>query len=305
MNTIIYRELSSICDDLGFSAKTLYSVSNSVDKHYYNVKIPKKNGEFRSLSVPDELLKSIQRKINVKLLSLETISQYAKAYKTGGNTVSNSIPHIKMPIVLKLDIRNFFDNLIYPIVKEKAFPKSRYSEENRILLSLLCTYNNAIPQGAPTSPTISNIVMNDFDNCVGEWCSAYEINYTRYCDDMTFSGDFNPDIVIAFVKDELKKLGLYLNERKTVVAKNGKRQIVTGIVVNEKKSVPVKYKKQIRQEMYYCMRYGINSHIEKIGATESSDKIIKKLSGKVNYVLSVEPDNKEMQLYKKQLKQIK
>lgn len=300
---IIYKEFSSLVNDLGFSGKALYSVSNRVHKHYHPVKIPKGNGEFRQLYVPDVFLKSIQRSINDKLLCMEEISPYATAYRPGGSTKVNANPHIGKPVLLKLDIRHFFDHLIYPIVKDKAFPAERYSEQNRVLLSLLCVYMDALPQGAPTSPTISNIIMKEFDNVMGAWCSDNGIAYTRYCDDMTFSGDFDPRPVIHRVKFELKKMGLFLNDKKTVIVRKGQKHSVTGIIVNERLSVPSEYKKQLRQEMYYCMKFGIQSHLNSIGCGESKEKYILTLLGRINYVLSMEPQNEQMQKYKAWLKE--
>lgn len=295
---IIYKEFSSLVNDLGFSGKALYTVSNHINKHYEPIKIPKGNGEFRQLYVPDRLLKAIQRAINEKLLSTEEISPYATAYRPGGSTKLNACPHIDKPVLLKLDIRHFFDHLIYPVIKEKAFPEKRYSDQNRILLSLLCVYMDSLPQGAPTSPTISNIIMRDFDNTIGQWCSDNTISYTRYCDDMTFSGDFDPKLVIHFVKSELKKLGLFLNDQKTVVVRKGQRHSVTGIIVNEKLSAPSEYKKKIRQEMYYCMKFGIKSHLDSCRSSESPEKYVLGLLGRINYVLSIESKNEQMQKYK-------
>lgn len=298
---IVYREFSSLIKDLGFSGKTLYSLSNNIHKHYRAVKIPKENGEFRQLHVPDAFLKSVQHRINEKLLFMEEISPYATAYRCGGSTKVNANPHIGKRVVLKLDIKNFFDNLIYPIIKDKAFPEERYSEQNRVLLALLCVYKESLPQGAPTSPTISNIIMCEFDNAVGEWCRTKRIAYTRYCDDMTFSGDFDVREVKSFVKSELRKLGLFLNDRKTVTVRKGQKQIVTGIVVNSKLNIPKEYKTKIRQEMYYCMKYGVDSHLEKCGITDAEDKYVLKLLGRVNYVLSVEPKNQTMKKYREWL----
>ena len=295
---IVYKEFSSLVNELGFSGKALYSVSNNINKHYHPVKIPKGNGEFRQLYVPDEFLKSIQRRINEILLSLEEISPYATAYHPGGSTMVNAYPHIGKPVLLKLDIRHFFDHLIYPVVKEKAFPEKRYSEQNRVLLTLLCMHKDALPQGAPTSPTISNIIMKDFDNIIGMWCADNQISYTRYCDDMTFSGDFDPQLVIRRVKSELGKLRLFLNDKKTVVVRKGQKHSVTGIIVNNKLSVPVEYKKKIRQEMYYCMKFGLKSHVDFNACEKSSEEFVLCLLGRINYVLSVEPQNKEMKKYK-------
>lgn len=105
---IVHRELSSLEKDLGFHAKTLYAVSNNLGKHYHNVQLPKKSGGIRKLSVPDELLKSIQRKITDVLLISMPVSQYAKAYRYGSSTIRNARHHVGKKVVLKLDILHFF-----------------------------------------------------------------------------------------------------------------------------------------------------------------------------------------------------
>ena len=298
---IVYKEFSSLVKDLGFSGKVLYGVSNNLQRHYRTVTLPKGNGETRELHVPDELLKAIQRRICEVLLVTEPISPYATAYRIGGSTQKNATPHTSKPVVLKLDVRHFFDRLIYPLVKEHAFPAERYSEQNRVLLSLLCIYQDVLPQGAPTSPAISNIIMRDFDNKVGAWCAKRGISYTRYCDDMTFSGDFDPAPVKQYVKDELRRLGLFLNDQKTVVVRRGQRQSVTGLVVNEQAHVPAAYKMRIRQEMYYCQKHGIASHLETIGSNDSVETYIRRLIGRINYVLSVELQNAQMKKYREWL----
>ena len=298
---IVYKELSSLTNDLGVSAKALYSLSNHIHSHYYQTKILKKNGEYRELSVPNEFLKAVQKRIAEKLLVYEEVSPYATAYKYGASTVKNAYPHLKQNTILKLDIRHFFDHIIYPMVKEKVFVKEKYSEKNRILLSILCLYKDALPQGAPTSPIISNIIMKDFDNAVGAWCKERKIRYSRYCDDMTFSGAFNHREVIEFVKEELKKMGFYLNDAKTTVARKGQKQIVTGIIVNEKINTSLSYRKKIRQELYYCKKFGVASHLQRKQPDISEQDYLKKLLGKVNYVLSVDAANVEMMGYKKWL----
>ena len=298
---IIYKELSSLTNDLGVSAKALYSLSNHIHSHYYQTKILKKNGEYRELSVPNEFLKAVQKRIAEKLLVYEEVSPYATAYKYGASTVKNAYPHLKQNTILKLDIRHFFDHIIYPMVKEKVFVKEKYSEKNRILLSILCLYKDALPQGAPTSPAISNIIMCDFDNTVGSWCRKRGIAYTRYCDDMTFSGNFNPNEVINYVRFELKKMGYFLNDKKTFVAHKSNKQIVTGIVVNQKLNIPRKYKKDIRQAIYYCKKFGVSKHIEFANINDTVESYVLKLLGKVNYVLSVCPNDNEFIEYRNYL----
>lgn len=101
---IIYRELSSLEQDLGISAKTMYAVSNNLGKHYHTVKLPKKNGGYRELSVPDPLLKSIQKQITNTLLVHMPVSRYATAYCYGSSTLRNAKHHIGKRVVLKLDM---------------------------------------------------------------------------------------------------------------------------------------------------------------------------------------------------------
>ncbi len=303
---IVHKELSSLTKDLGMPARALYGATHHWYRHYHNVKVPKGNGEYRELCVPDNFLKTIQRRIADKLLAYEEISPYATAYRLCGSTIANARPHIGAPVILKLDIRHFFDNIIYPQVKDKAFPAQKYSEPNRILLTLLCMYRDSLPQGAPTSPVISNIIMRDFDNTVGKWCASKDIKYTRYCDDMTFSGKFNPRDVIFFVRVELRKMGFFLNDKKTVVLRRGQKKQVTGIVVNEKLNAPAFYKRKLRQEVYYCKKYGVEEHIARLGLDISPKQYLLKLLGRANYILQITPDNAQAQEAKHWLiKQIK
>ncbi len=295
---IVYKELSSIERDLGIPAKTLYGVSNNISAHYRKVKIPKRDGSYRVLSVPDEVLKRIQRSIALNLLAYEEISVYAKAYKIGAGVKNNALPHIGKSSVLKLDIRNFFDSITYSSVKEKVFPENKYSEKIRILLSMLCYCGEVLPQGAPTSPVITNIIMRDFDETVGAWCALRSVSYTRYCDDMTFSGELDTDEIIEFVSDQLKKRGLFLNKSKTKHARFGQRQTVTGIVVNQKINISSEYKRKIRQEVFYCRKFGVEGHLARIGEDISPAKYLSSLMGRINYVLQMLPENEEFKGYR-------
>ena len=200
---IVYRELSSLERDLGINAKTLYAGSNNISKHYHKAQLSKKSGGYRNLAVPDEVLKSIQKQIAEILLIHMPVSRYAKAYQFGSSTLSNAKHHVGKQVVLKLDILHFFDSIQYSTVKDKVFPAQIYAEPLRILLTMLCYHKDALPQGAPSSPAITNIILYGFDELVGQWCRERGISYTRYCDDMTFSGDFDPAEVIRFVRLEL------------------------------------------------------------------------------------------------------
>lgn len=291
---IVYRELASVENDLGVSAKTLYTISNNIDRHYKRVEIKKRDGGKRVLSVPDALLKRVQRLIADKILALEPISAYATAYKSGASVVKNASHHVGKDKVLKLDIKGFFDSIKYSQVKDRVFTSDRFSEQNRILLTMLCYYKDRLPQGAPTSPVITNILMRDFDETVGNWCKKRNVAYTRYCDDMTFSGSFNEAEVVAFVSENLKQYGFVLNRKKTALVKPSSRQIVTGVVVNNKLNAPSDYRKKLRQEVYYCRKYGVEGHLARIGSPQNPKEYLQSLLGRISFALQMSPDNKSL-----------
>ena len=301
---IVYRELSSIEKDLGFSAKTLYGLSNSLEKHYHTVYLPKSDGSKRKLSVPDLILKLVQKSIADNILIQYPISKYSKAYKPGSSIQKNARPHVGKKKILKLDIEGFFDHILYSRVKDTVFYEEKYSESIRILLTMLCYYNDSLPQGAPTSPAITNIIMYDFDETVGAFCNEKNIAYTRYCDDMTFSGCFDEREIISFVKGELRKLGLFLKNRKTAVISASKRQVVTGIVVNEKMNVTKDYKKTIRQEIYYIKKFGLDEHLKRLGISDKQQYVLS-LKGRIAFVLQTIPNNCEFIEYKNFLDSIR
>ena len=126
---IVYKELASIEQDLGFPAKTLYGLSNNLEKHYHNVFIPKSDGSKRKLSVPDLILKKVQRSIADNILMQYPISRYAQAYKPGSSIQRNAQPHIGKKKLLKLDIEGFFDHILYSQVKDIVFYEEKFCSE--------------------------------------------------------------------------------------------------------------------------------------------------------------------------------
>lgn len=278
--------------------KTIYSIANNIESNYRIYKIKKNNGKYRTIHEPNKLLKTIQKNILMNILNDRSISKYAKAYHKGISLLDNAIPHVNKKIILKLDIKDFFENISFLDVYNSCFPIEYFPKSVGMLLTYLCTYDDHLTQGSPTSAYISNLVMKDFDEAVGSWCCINNITYTRYSDDMTFSGDFNPSEIIIKVRKLLYKLGLELNNNKIHVVNNSSSQRVTGIVVNEKAQVNLKYRKEIRKEMYYIDKYGIKSHLKQCNTDCSSSEYLKVLYGKILYVLQIDKDNKEFLRYK-------
>lgn len=283
--------------------KLLYSISNNKEKNYKVFKIKKRNGKYRTIYEPNYNLKKIQRQILENILNNKEISKYATAYKKGVNIISNADVHLNKKIILKLDIKDFFNNIKIPIIYDTCFPIEYFPKQVGFILTHLCTYKDFLPQGAPTSSYISNLVMKEFDIEMGNICKEKNISYTRYCDDMTFSGDFDVSEIISIVRKKLFKLGMDLNNEKIHVIKNNQKQVVTGIVVNEKLQIEKSYRKKIRQEIYYIKKFGIKSHLKK-DSVKNEDKYLRSLYGKVLYVLQINKNDKEFILYKNYLKKI-
>ena len=284
--------------------KTIYAISNRVESNYQIFKIKKYNGSYRAIYSPKPTLKHIQKNILHNILNNKQISKYAKAYHQNISLKDNAFPHTNQKVILKLDIIDFFENINFYDIYQTCFPEVYFPKPIGQLLTYLCTYESRLPQGAPTSAYISNLVMKDFDEELGSWCEQNNIAYTRYSDDMTFSGDFNPHEVIGKIRKMLYKLNLKINNKKIKVIYNHQCQKVTGLVVNKKVRVSAKYRDKVRQEIYYIKKYGLLNHLNKIGYQEEPTKYLNTLYGKVLYILSIN-EEKEFLEYKSYLKELK
>ena len=276
---IVYQEGPSLARDLGLPLRTLYAVSNRIPAHYHRAEVPKRDGGVRVLRVPDPVLKDIQRRIARVLLSGMPVSPHATAYRYGAGVVENARRHVGRPELLKLDILHFFDSIRYIQVKEAAFPAEIYAEPLRTLLSMLCYDRDVLPQGAPTSPWIANLVLRPFDEKLGAWCRARGVVYTRYCDDLAFSGTALDGV----------------EER----AEEGLR--VTGLVVNERVAVPACCRRRLRQELYFCRRRGVEEHLRAVGLAEGREQCLRRLLGQVDFWLQAQPDSQEAAEYRRWL----
>lgn len=293
------------CKDEKKYIKTLYSICNNIEKNYNIYKIKKRNGKYRTIYEPNSLLKHIQKQILTNILNNKSISKYAKAYHKGISLKDNAVPHIHKDIILKLDIKNFFENISFVDIYNSCFPIEYFPKSVGIVLTYLCTYDDHLTQGSPTSAYISNLVMKEFDEKLGAWCEENEISYTRYSDDMTFSGNFNPSDIILKVRKMLYKLSLELNNDKIHVINKSASQIVTGITVNEKIQVNAKYRNRIRQEIYFIQKFGLKSHLNKCNIDIDEIKYINMLYGKILYVLQINENDLEFQKYRKIILELK
>jgi RNA-directed DNA polymerase len=187
-------------------------------------------------------------------------------------------------MVLSLDIKDFF-----PSIKSHRvygfFKKIGYAKPVSVMLTELCTLNGSLPQGAPTSPCLSNLLSFHLDKRLAGFAIRNNIRYTRYADDLTFSGDFEPGSVIRLVRKILNDDGLALNDDKTRLMQRHNRQEVTGIVVNDKMQAPRLTRRKLRQAIYYIEKFGIDSHME--FTKNEKANYDKHLYGIANFILFV------------------
>ena len=270
-------------------------------RFYRDYKIKKSNGKERAISEPLPDLMFVQHWILRNILEKCPVSKYAKAFVKKRTLKTNARFHLGQSVLVTLDVKDFFPSISFFDVFE-IFKQMGYSEAVSRFLSNLCCYHNALPQGAPTSPYLSNLRMYLFDEEISSYISSHRIRYTRYADDMTFSGDFDPHKLIRDVSEILYRHGFKLNKDKTRVARKNTRQEVTGIVVNEYMQIPRQKRKEIRQQVYYIRRFGLESHLNHIQETRGN--YLNHLMGLINFSLFVNPRDEEMKSYSVYIRQL-
>ena len=286
---------------LGIKLDYLTAMTNSLRSFYRFFTIPKSNGEKRLLAEPLPLLKEVQYFILNKILLKVPCSIYSKAYTPGSDLKSNARFHRNKPYLLKMDIPDYFPSLDESCVF-LFFRGLGYNKPVSRLLAKLCTLNNSLPQGAPTSPYLSNLLTMDLDEKLYKFCRENgNLCYTRYADDITISGNMIPGDIIKKVMTIVANHDLKINKKKTVVVPNSQRQVVTGVAVNKKLQAPKPYRQSIRLEMHYCMKYGIDDHIKNSNTIpDGTDKLkyCQQMLGKINHCLQLNPRDKEMINYR-------
>ncbi len=213
--------------------------------------LPKRRGGNREISAPISYLKAVQRALLDTLLAKVPLHACATGFRPGYSIKENANPHVGQPVVVNVDISGFFQNTSLTIVRSaigKSVPK-QMSQSARRLLFDICTRQGGLPTGAPTSPAIANIGLIHFDNAISKACDRHGITYTRYADDLTFSGR-DPGKILPYVEEWLARFGYALDRKKTNFFRRGRRQVVTGLVVNDKVSIPRSMRRKLRAAVH-------------------------------------------------------
>jgi len=223
-----------------------------LDSRYQTHALPKKRGGERLIAAPDSQLKWLQRRIACRVLERGEINEAAHGFRRGRSIVTNAEPHVGQQMVVNLDIKDFFPSTSrYQVWRALDYSFGEGLSRNvLLLLADICCFAGGLPIGAPTSPGLANLVLRPADAALSKAAQAHDIVYTRYADDLTFSGHTDTHRIIPFVAQVLDDYGYELEPAKINIFRRGRRQIVTGLVVNEKVNVPRRVRRRLRAAVH-------------------------------------------------------
>lgn len=240
-------------EELARRMGTTVAALRAVPISYSQFQIPKRSGGSRTIHAPAPGLKAIQRTILRRVLGKLKAHPCATGFERGHSIVTNALPHVGRGVIIKLDVKDFFTSTTTARVGE-YFRAIGWDSEAAELLTAICTTQGALPQGAPTSPRLSNLVNYRLDARLAALAGARGASYSRYADDITFSdsqtstdAQTRANDLIRATRQILKDSGYQLHtDKKLRIARRHDRQIVTGIVVNQKPNLPRKTRRLLR-----------------------------------------------------------
>jgi retron-type reverse transcriptase len=274
--------------------------------HYIQFAVPKKNGGERILSAPHLALARAQRWIFQEFVSKLHVDPAAHGFLSGRSILTNARLHSGQTIVVNLDLEGFFPSIGFPRVR-MVFERAGYSPSVATIMALLCTESprttavfegttfyiatgpRGLPQGACTSPGLSNQVARRFDRRLSGLAGKLDLVYTRYADDLTFSGDEGLEgrvgYLLARVRHIAQEEGFAVNEKKTRVQRRNRQQMVTGLVVNDRPGVSRAEVRRLRAILHHARLEGLDRQ-NRSGIPDFRAW----LRGKIEFVRMARPD---------------
>lgn len=234
-------------------ASPLRKTPGHVFNHLYSpFPLSKKSGGTREIHAPCAELKRLQGRILENGFNRIPMSRSAHGFHRNRSILTNALPHSGKACVVNIDIDSFFESTGHNhILQATAQLANRHlSYGARQALADILSHNGALPTGAPTSPAIGNLVLRAADASIAKVAARHGIDYTRYADDLTFSGHPRTVKILSFVEKVLGQLGYKLNSKKTNIYRRGRRQMVTGLVVNEKPNLPRHVRRRLRAAVH-------------------------------------------------------
>lgn len=300
------KSRAELCKQLELSWKQIRFLAFQLkdrDK-YRHIEVKKKNGENRNIRAPNKLLKSVQHKILQEILEPNyRAPSCSHGFIAGKDIAQNASMHKRSRILINIDLADFFPTISFPRVMGMYMGKPfSFSRDIAIILARLCCFDGRLPQGAPTSPIISNIICIRLDRKLTALAKQHRFRYTRYADDITFSsrltgvpaslGDYKSGkysipkdcLLHEIITDE----GFSINPDKIKCANRHGRQMVTGLVVNKKVNIPRRFIREVRRELCWIEKHGIDDVRKKYEDLHpEGPDFVCSLHGKIEYVKSI------------------
>lgn len=283
-----------------------YHKEVSTTTHYQRYYIPKKSGGKRLISAPMPRLKNIQYWVLERILYVLPIHDAAHGFVPNRSILSNARPHLQADVVVNMDLKDFFPTITFNRVKG-LFRSLGYSEQISILLASICTEPSVdrveadgtiyyvengprrLPQGAPSSPMLTNLICQKMDRRMAGAAQKLGFKYTRYADDMTFSGSTesyqNVGRLLGLTKHIIQEEGFDLHPDKLHVMHKNRRQEVTGIVVNKKLNVNRRNVRKFKALIFQIEKDGIEGKHWGQGAN-----LLDSILGFAQFYASVNPE---------------
>jgi len=278
----------------GITEKQLDFFSSSFDtkekkrKRYSRFFIKKKSGDLREIKAPLPKLKEIQRALNVILQTVYKVQESAYGFVQGKNIADNARVHAGARFLLNVDIKDFFPSIYFKRIKimleKPPFLLTGHREPLSFLIANLCTEDGVLPQGAPTSPLLTNIICQRLDKRLQELAAQFNARYSRYADDISFSS--NDYIFTKRFMQRLEKIlkadRFEINPKKTRIQGKAFRQEVTGLTINEKVNVSRQFRRSYRTLLHLYHTKGPEKALEYYARRMPENIVLSKGIKKIN-----------------------
>lgn len=282
-------DFEHLSHQVGIKKRMLADFITRSEQFYRTFDLPKRRGGTRKIDVPHPVMLEAQRWIGAKILSKVLLHDAAHGFVEGRSIMSNAAPHVGSAQLLRMDLKDFFPSIGFRRGL-LVFLRLGYPTNVSYYLARLCFKGDVLPQGAATSPQLSNIIAKRFDARVSGAAAKRGILYSRYADDLTFSGAEVELDVVSIVSGIAIAEGFKINPAKTQFLTDRNKKIVTGISVGGPVlRVPRAYSRRLRQDVHFVLKYGYWEEAER---KERFDPLwLERLLGRLNFWLQVEPEN--------------
>lgn len=238
--------LADLASALRLSESGLVNLLEAAEQSYHRYPLRARRKRPRWIEAPKPLLKAVQRKLLEKLLYQAHPHAAAHGFYPGRSILTNASSHAGKAWVLSCDLKDFFPSTKQSMVETVLSRLHGFGEEARAAVLRLVCRRGALPQGAPTSPHLANLAFLDGDEQLNDLAGDHGLTYTRYADDMTFSGDALPDDLEERITEIVIRIGYRLAKAKTKRMGRHQCQKVTGLVVNEGVKLPRAQRRRLR-----------------------------------------------------------